>query len=100
MVESATIWKEETLQDNVKIRKFKSGQLFEWHFDEEDRIIEVIDVKGKWHFIIDNTIPVLLEKSTTVGIQKGIWHRLSCDDDSENSEITFRIQMLVDYNNI
>lgn len=58
------------------IRIFRNGveeEELKWHFDEEDRVVEVIG-KTNWMFQFDNELPFVLE--SPLSIPKGKWHRV------------------------
>lgn len=44
-----------------------------WHYDEEDRIIEVVG-KTDWQFQFDNKLPETINNQ--IFVQKGEYHRL------------------------
>lgn len=69
-------FKEEILSQSVVIRTF--GMLtpeseLEWHWDEEDRIIEPLN-ENDWMFQVDNELPVKIYKQ--IEIPKGVIHRV------------------------
>ena len=47
----------------------------EWHRDETDRFVEVIEGDG-WMFQYDNDLPFLINSSTIMFIPKETFHRL------------------------
>lgn len=62
--------------ENVCIRTFLSSvdeTELKWHWDEEDRTIEVIG-KTDWEFQFDNELPFKMTKSFF--IPKGVMHRV------------------------
>lgn len=67
---------QEEVSENRFIRIFREdleeGEL-KWHFDEKDRVVEVLENDG-WMFQYDNSLPQLL--SGTLEIKAGIWHRV------------------------
>ena len=66
------------LDHKTSIRVFSSdspAHLFKWHYDHEDRLIEVINSAG-WKFQFDNDLPFLLDKDKYLSIKKGNFHRL------------------------
>ncbi len=70
-------FKETHVGNNEYIREFDNDVLtheLEWHLDREDRLIEVLENKGKWQFQLDNSLPVLLEKD--IFIPKETYHRV------------------------
>jgi len=63
---------------NTIIRYFNKKypkHLFKWHYDETDRIVEVLS-ETDWKFQFDNEIPILLSKGQLVKIPKGMIHRV------------------------
>jgi len=70
-------YKETYLGKNEFLREFEpntpSNEL-EWHLDEEDRIVEVLENKGNWQFQLDNKLPTLLENK--IFIPKETYHRV------------------------
>lgn len=68
----------ETLEENLKIRQFNSDiEHFHlvWHFDEYDRIVEVLN-DSDWKFQFENKLPFDLTKGLIFKIKKGVYHRL------------------------
>lgn len=47
-----------------------------WHWDHEDRTIEVLANDGDWELQFDNQLPQKLILGTTLFIQAGAWHRV------------------------
>ena len=45
-----------------------------WHFDEEDRIVELVD-ETDWMFQFDDDLPFTITE-TPIHIQKGKYHRV------------------------
>ena len=67
---------EEKLEDGVYIRTFETSvpnDELKWHWDEEDRVIEVLE-NADWIFQFDNQLPFPL--MGTVFIPKGMFHRI------------------------
>jgi hypothetical protein len=79
MIEDQTLpFYEETVDHKTVIRHFKPGypeHLFKWHFDREDRVIEVLE-DSDWKFQYDNEMPILLNTETTIEIKAGVYHRV------------------------
>tara|TARA_S200002703_G_C3792996_1_gene244777 strand:- start:1268 stop:1543 length:276 start_codon:yes stop_codon:yes gene_type:complete len=68
---------EEKLDSNTYIRIFKSETSqseLEWHLDEQDRLVEVLNNTGNWQFQVDNELPFKLENK--LHIPKETYHRL------------------------
>jgi hypothetical protein len=68
----------QTKFDGYVIREFKPGypaHLFKWHFDEEDRTIEVLE-DSDWNFQYDNEFPIPLLTGIDINIPKGLYHRI------------------------
>ena len=60
------------------IRVFDSkypDHLFKWHFDEEDRTVEILH-ETDWKFQFDNEIPMSLTPGLIIKIDKDIYHRI------------------------
>jgi len=69
-------FKESSLNVNKTQRAFScelDQEDLEWHFDEEDRIIEPVG-DTDWLFQFDNNLPQKIEGE--IFIEKGVWHRL------------------------
>jgi hypothetical protein len=49
--------------------------LFKWHWDEEDRTVEVLN-DSDWRFQYDNELPIKMSAGDTINIPKGIIHRI------------------------
>ncbi len=67
---------QEDLSESAMIRTFTEevpDNLLKWHWDAEDRTIEVLENSG-WQFQRDNELPIDLEG--TIEIPKGQWHRI------------------------
>jgi hypothetical protein len=76
MVEEKYPFSEIEVGKNTYIRKF--GEITEdfelqWHFDEEDRIIESVG-QTDWKFQFDDKFPQPIEGR--IFIPKGVWHRV------------------------
>jgi len=70
-------YKETNLGKSQYVREFDSNidqSELEWHLDEEDRFVDVIENKGGWLFQIDNQLPILLEGR--IFIPKETYHRV------------------------
>lgn len=58
------------------IRTFDSNENeLEWHRDEKDREIEVLEGSG-WLFQFDDDLPFFINRRNTVFIPKNVFHRL------------------------
>ena len=79
MIEDQTLpFYEEVIDQKTVIRHFKPGypeHLFKWHFDREDRIIEVLE-DSDWRFQYDNEMPIQLITGVDIKIPAGIYHRV------------------------
>lgn len=79
MIEDQTLpFTEEKIDDNTIIRTFipnSPEHLFKWHFDNEDRIVEVLE-DSDWKFQYDNELPIPLLTGIDIKIPSGIYHRL------------------------
>ena len=65
------------ISDFSSIRGFTNRvnqEELKWHFDEEDRIIELID-ETDWMFQFDDELPFLITQSP-IFIPKGKYHRV------------------------
>lgn len=67
------------LDQKTSIRTFNSEYIKEhqlkWHWDEEDRIIEVLE-DSNWKFQYDNELPIPLIAGVDLKIPAGLYHRL------------------------
>lgn len=70
---------EEYVGDHTFIRTFNADQIEEhqlkWHWDEEDRLIEVLH-ETDWKIQFDNKIPQKLDPIHKHHIKAGLYHRL------------------------
>jgi hypothetical protein len=67
---------EETLSENVVIRKFSpetDWSEFTWHWDDEDRIVDPVN-DNDWQFQFDNELPMRINKQ--IIIPRGVIHRV------------------------
>lgn len=67
---------QEQLSENTFLRTFSPNiedEELKWHFDEKDRVVEVLENDG-WMFQYDNSLPQLL--GGTLEIKSGVWHRV------------------------
>jgi hypothetical protein len=70
-------FKEESIGSN-KIRTFSknvNSEELKWHFDDEDRLVEIVKSDG-WMFQMDNKLPVILIESEKFFIPKNTYHRI------------------------
>ena len=68
----------QTEHDGYFIRTFDPNapaHLYKWHFDREDRIVEVLE-DSDWRFQYDNEMPIPLITGVDVKIPAGIYHRI------------------------
>lgn len=68
----------EQFKDGYHVRKFKSDlndEDLKWHYDEEDRIMEITHPTD-WKFQYDNQLPINLVIYKQYHIPKGEYHRL------------------------
>lgn len=68
---------EEKIIDNKKIRTFSPDvdeEELEWHVDEFDRKIKVLE-GGGWKIQMNNELPKLLKDGDEIFIPKMEWHR-------------------------
>jgi len=65
------------ISENSSIRGFTNRidpEELKWHFDEEDRIIELVE-ETDWLFQFDDDLPFRIEK-IPINIPKGKYHRV------------------------
>jgi len=82
---------DEIIDNNVSIRVFKhdvNPELFVWHRDKEDRIIEC-NHKTNWLFQRDNELPISFDKK--IFIEKETWHRVIKGD----GDLELKIKKLI-----
>ncbi len=68
---------ENKIEKNIFIRKFNKNtdeKLLQWHWDDEDRIVEVIGTTD-WKFQFDNELPIDMN-GTKLFVEKKRWHRV------------------------
>jgi hypothetical protein len=79
VADQAAPYTETVIDENVVIRTFDSANISEhqlkWHWDEEDRIIEVLE-DSDWKFQYDNELPIPLITGVDIKIPAGMYHRL------------------------
>lgn len=71
------MFNEVKISNTEYIREFKNDiddEDLKWHFDDEDRIIEVIGYTD-WKFQFDNELPQNMNDQK-IFIKKGNWHRI------------------------
>ncbi len=76
MVESYP-YNEVKISETSSIRGFTNRidpEELKWHFDEEDRIVELIE-ETDWMFQFDNELPFII-RETPIFIPKGKYHRV------------------------
>ena len=69
-------FEQQKISENVIIRKFSETvdeEDLQWHFDEEDRWIEVLETTD-WQFQFDNQLPQVI--SDKIFIPAGVYHRI------------------------
>jgi len=67
---------ENIISKSVVIRTFSvntSEDVFKWHWDEEDRIVEPLN-ENDWQFQFDNELPQRIYKE--IRIPAGVMHRV------------------------
>lgn len=72
------LYKEHKLSENSVLRIFSSelgADELRWHYDEEDRIIYILN-KNDWQFQFDNELPMKLLMDGKIIIPKNKIHRL------------------------
>lgn len=68
---------EKKVKDSI-VRVFYAEEpehLFKWHWDEEDRLVEILSGEG-WKFQFDNEIPTQIKRGDRIAIERGVYHRL------------------------
>lgn len=78
MIEDQRLPFDEKKDGNKMIRSFDPSMeehLFKWHFDEDDRYVEVLSGDG-WRFQFDNEIPFGIEKGNMIFIPAHVYHRI------------------------
>ena len=84
-------FKEKNISTNIVERTFSiktENKELQWHFDEEDRIITVLENKG-WLLQMDNQLPKLLEG--TIIIPKHTYHRVI----KGSSDLKIKIEKII-----
>lgn len=69
----------EKIENGYYVREFsKDVNQFEmvWHFDNEDRLAEILEGIG-WEFQFDNSLPIKLVVGDVLKIPKNVYHRIS-----------------------
>lgn len=69
------------LGEKESIRKFSKNseeEELKWHFDEEDRTVEILE-NSNWLFQFDNELPFMM--GSPIFIHKGRWHRIIKGED-------------------
>lgn len=71
-------YKEKKLSERIYERIFDSidSDKFEWHRDEENRKVVVLEADPGWKFQLDNKLPVDLFEGVIVTIPKNSFHRI------------------------
>ena len=78
-------------------RRFDKGndtilsEELKWHFDDNDREVTVINMKGIWMFQYDNQLPFYIKKDDFFYIKKHEYHRLIYADGDFDDYIEFMI---------
>ena len=71
-------YKDKMISENKRIRLFEHAAIdkndLEWHRDEKDRLVEVIEANG-WKFQYDDKLPVALNEGDQLFIPKEEFHR-------------------------
>ena len=65
-------------RNGIKKRTFDESiddHELKWHFDDEDRLVEIVKSDG-WMFQMDNKLPVILIESEKFFIPKNTYHRI------------------------
>lgn len=68
---------EDIINDSIRIRTFQSSvdaDELKWHYDNEDRKIEVLKSEG-WMLQMDDELPKPLIEGEFYYIPKGVYHR-------------------------
>jgi quercetin dioxygenase-like cupin family protein len=70
---------DQIVDENTKIRTFlfnSNSEEYQWHRDEGDRKVTILEVSGEWKFQMENSLPVLLKKGDVLNIPNHEYHRL------------------------
>ena len=81
----------EIIEDNISTRIFSSEtnlELFVWHRDKEDRIIEC-EHQTNWMFQKDNELPINFDRK--IFIEKETWQRVIKGD----GDLTLKVKKLI-----
>ena len=74
------IYKDKYINNKSFIREFiykkKEINEYQWHRDENDRIVTILDIKGLWYYQEDNKLPIELKVGMIIEISNEIWHRI------------------------
>ena len=83
-------YKEIKVNSKTVIREFDAhhSEEYEWHRDQEDRIVKVLNSGEGWHFQSDNCLPQLLFSGFVINIKKLVFHRLIKGDGKLTIKIT------------
>ena len=87
---------EEHIDGDIYIRTFSSdvrSNELKWHFDEEDRIVELIE-ETDWMFQFDDDLPFTITESP-IYIQKGKYHRVITGE----KDLIVKVTKIKDNNN-
>jgi hypothetical protein len=74
-------YEEIILDEKESIRKFSKNsedEELKWHFDEEDRTVEILE-NSNWLFQFDDELPFSMDSA--IFIPKGRWHRIIKGED-------------------
>lgn len=71
-------FKQVRLESGALLRTFEDTipeSELQWHYDEKDRIIEVLE-GSNWKLQLDNELPVTLKEGNYYHIPKYVYHRI------------------------
>ena len=74
-------YKDNWISKTQSIREFRydlHDEELKWHFDEEDRTVEILE-NSNWLFQFDNELPFMM--GSPIFIHKGRWHRIIKGED-------------------
>ena len=77
-LDESTLPFKQTIKNGVKTRVFDKNiddHELQWHRDERDRIVEVVEGNG-WKFQMDNDLPITLKEGDRFTIPSEIYHRV------------------------
>jgi len=89
-------YNEIVISEESSIRGFTNRidpEELKWHFDEEDRIVELVE-ETDWMFQFDDDLPFMITE-TPIYIQKGKYHRVITGE----KDLIVKVTKIKDNNN-